>query len=178
MRKLDLPSNPIQDKFLLSPARFKIFRAARRVGKSFTAAKDVISDVLMPGTRGWIIGPCVDDKTEILSKRGWLTYKEIKINDVVLTLNKNGMGEGQKCEKVIIQPSEGSLISIEQRGHSSATTINDKWLVGYITSNPRKRTLGHRFTTTEEMTKPNEFILTASNVVNLPTEKVYEDAFV
>ena len=57
MRKLDLPGNPIQDKFLLSPARFKIFRAARRVGKSFTAAKDVLADVLMPGTRGWIVGP-------------------------------------------------------------------------------------------------------------------------
>ena len=53
-RQLGLQSNPIQDEFILSSARFKIFRAARRVGKSFTAAKDVIADILMPGTRGWI----------------------------------------------------------------------------------------------------------------------------
>lgn len=59
LKGLDLQTNDIQDKFTSSSARFKIFRAARRVGKSFTAAKDVMPDILSPGvpTRGWIVGP-------------------------------------------------------------------------------------------------------------------------
>lgn len=75
---LGLPSNPTQDAFLSSRARFKIFRAARRVGKSFTAAKDVLADICMPGTRGWIVG---------------LTYsiaeKEFRyIHDFLIRMNK------------------------------------------------------------------------------------------
>lgn len=59
LRELELETNDIQDEFTASDARFKIFRAARRVGKSFTAAKDVMPDILNPAipTRGWIVGP-------------------------------------------------------------------------------------------------------------------------
>jgi hypothetical protein len=47
----------MQDRVNGSNARFKIIRAARRIGKSFMAAKDVLPDILMPNTRGWIVGP-------------------------------------------------------------------------------------------------------------------------
>lgn len=57
LNKLGLETNKKQDEFILSDARFKIFRAGRRVGKSFTAAKDVLGDIMMPNTRGWIVGP-------------------------------------------------------------------------------------------------------------------------
>lgn len=57
---LDIASNPIQDAFLASEARFKLFRAARRTGKSFSAAKAVMPKVLTPNTRGWIVGPTYD----------------------------------------------------------------------------------------------------------------------
>ncbi|MEO0215663.1 MAG: terminase family protein [candidate division WOR-3 bacterium] len=57
IQDLKLPVNEIQKSFLKSTARFKIFRAARRVGKSYVAALDVLPEILMPNTRGWIIGP-------------------------------------------------------------------------------------------------------------------------
>lgn len=59
IKEMGLQTNEIQDKFTSSKARFKIFRAARRVGKSYAAAKDVLPDILNPAlpTRGWIVGP-------------------------------------------------------------------------------------------------------------------------
>jgi len=54
---LGIASNPFQDRVLASDSRFKLIRAARRVGKSFTAAKAVMPYVLTPNTRGWIVGP-------------------------------------------------------------------------------------------------------------------------
>ena len=175
---LGVSSNDFQDKVLASDSRFKLIRAARRVGKSFTAAKAVMPYVLTPNTRGWIVGPCVDDQTEILSQRGWLSYQEVKAGDVVLTLNSDGLAEWQPCLKVVVQPSVGNLVHMKQRGHDSVTTANHRWLVGYISSNPKKHILGHRFTTTAEMTKPNEFVVCGAPVVNLPAALTYSDAFV
>ena len=57
---LGIATNPFQEKVLASTSRFKLIRAARRTGKSFTAAKAVMPYVLMPNTRGWIVGPTYD----------------------------------------------------------------------------------------------------------------------
>jgi len=78
MADLGLPCNDIQRRFIESNARFKIFRAARRVGKSYIGAWDVIPDVLTPNTRGWIVGPTYD-----------LAEKEFRyIIDFLLKMNK------------------------------------------------------------------------------------------
>ncbi len=78
LRDIGLPSNDVQDRLLKSEARFKIFRAARRVGKSFTAAESVMEKVLTPNTRGWIVGPTYD-----------LAEKEFRyILDFLLKMNK------------------------------------------------------------------------------------------
>ncbi len=60
LEEIGVESNEVQDRFIGSGARFKFFRAARRVGKSFTAAKDVFAEVLTAKTRGWIVGPSYD----------------------------------------------------------------------------------------------------------------------
>lgn len=58
LSKMGLVTNAIQDALINSSARFKIFRAGRRVGKSYTAAKDLFcKEVLVPNTRSWIVGP-------------------------------------------------------------------------------------------------------------------------
>lgn len=169
-----------QLEFHESGARFKFLAAGSRYGKSFSGAMEVLTDILKPNTRGWICGPCVDDKTEILTQRGWLDYKELKIGDMVLTLNMEGKAEWQVCQKIHITPSEGDMISIEQRGHSSLTTIAHRWITGYTTCNTQGkgcRTLGYRIKTISEM-KANDFVLASAPVLNLPTVKKYDDAFV
>ena len=114
LRQLGLQSNPIQDAFVMSDARFKIFRAARRVGKSFTAAKDVLADVLMPGTRGWIIGPSYE-----------LADKEFRyIHDFLIRANKKlGL---PLPEKVRANPKAGDLYILTPWGSEVVGKTADK----------------------------------------------------
>lgn len=60
LRDINVPVSDIQQKFIESSARFKVFRAARRVGKSKTAADASMAQILLPNTRGWIVGPTYD----------------------------------------------------------------------------------------------------------------------
>ena len=50
-RDIELDSNPLQDAIVADPNRFVIFRAAVRVGKSFTAAKRHFGMSLAPKCR-------------------------------------------------------------------------------------------------------------------------------
>ena len=51
-----VPSLP-QLEFHESEARFKFIGAGSRFGKSLCGAYDVLTDILKPNTRGWIVGP-------------------------------------------------------------------------------------------------------------------------
>lgn len=50
-------THPEVRRFHNSESRIKVASAPRRTSKSYAAAKDVLPDVLTPGTRGWIVGP-------------------------------------------------------------------------------------------------------------------------
>ncbi len=97
IKKLGLATNEVQDRLIASNARFKIFRAARRVGKSFSAAKCALPEVLMPNTRGWIVGPTYD-----------LAEKEFRyLLDFLMRMNKKfGL---PKPTKVRSNPKSGEL---------------------------------------------------------------------
>lgn len=91
-KHLGVAYNDIQDKFMLSPARFKIFRAGRRVGKSFTAAKDAaFNEVMKKNTITWIVAPTytlaakefryiIDFLNLISSKMGFPKPKAVRDN--------------------------------------------------------------------------------------------------
>ncbi len=55
--------NPPQREFLYTPSRFKVFKAGRRVGKTYAGGYAVQPPMLVPcpmtgaGQRGWIVGP-------------------------------------------------------------------------------------------------------------------------
>lgn len=97
IRDLELKSNPVQDRLVASQARFKIFRAARRVGKSFSAAKAALPEILIPNSRGWIVGPTYD-----------LAEKEFRyILEFLLKMNKKlGL---PKPTKIRDNPKAGEL---------------------------------------------------------------------
>lgn len=174
--------HPKQVLYHNSNARFKIAVCGRRFGKSKMAATDIEPELLLPNKRFWIVGPCVDEETEILSQRGWLTYRQLQVGDQVLTLNQQGLAEWQPCLDVKTYTGLHAMTRIQQRGHDSFTTPHHRWLVGYTGSDPSnpktRRDLGFRFTTTAEMTKPNEYVLGGAPVLNLPQEPKYQDSLV
>jgi hypothetical protein len=179
---LEYEPHDCQWLFHNSNTRFRVAVCGRRFGKSVMAANDRLTELFKPNrSLGWIIGPCVDATTEILSERGWLTYDQLNEGDIVLTLNEEGLAEWQPVQKVNIYKKQSKVIWIEQRGHSSMTTPHHRWLVGYTgfdKASGKRVTRGYRFTTTEEMTKPNEFVLGGAPVINLPDQPKVKDAFV
>ena len=182
LKDLGIAQNPMQVAICQSTARHVLFRGARRTGKSKAGAERVLRKVMLPKTRGWIVGPCVDETTEILTMRGWLSYQQLQIGELVLTLNDKGLAEWQPCQRINTFLGTHEMVHIQLRGHDSLTTPNHRWLVGYtgsIPSQPKARKiLGYRFVTTETMTKPNEFVLCGAPVLNLPSVSVYSDGLV
>lgn len=94
---LGLETNPLQDRIVGDPRRFCIFRAAVRVGKSFTAAKRHFPLSLLPRSTHWIVGPTYD-----------LAHKEFRYwLDFLLRFQQK---VGKKCiSKVFEQPASGQL---------------------------------------------------------------------
>lgn len=58
--RIDYKPGPGQARFHASDARIKTACCPRRAGKSHSAARDVEPFILMPNTRGWIVGPNYD----------------------------------------------------------------------------------------------------------------------
>nr|WP_229806135.1 peptidoglycan-binding protein [Microbispora rosea] len=135
---------------------------------------------------GWIdIGYCVDEETEILTRRGWRTYKELRAGDIALTLNhETGMTEWQPVLEVCVFPArEREMIRMRGDLHSSLTTPDHRWPVErhrrlaagstrrFVTARERvwatTETLGHR-----------DRILLAAPCADLPGEAKWSDALV
>jgi hypothetical protein len=164
-----------------STARYRIPVCGRRFGKSRMAAMDLLPELFLHDRRYWIVGPCVDVRTEILTQRGWLRHTEIQDGDLTLTLNTRGLAQWQPIQDVARYYGVHEMTKIVQRGHDSMTTANHRWLVGYtgsVDGGKGRAVKGYRFTDTEHMTKSNEFVLGGAPVLNLPVERKYEDALV
>ncbi len=89
------------------------FRIPRNVlcvvlGKSTYARAGIIVNVTP-------LEPCYDKETEILTKDGWKKFKDLKDNETVATLNKNGELEYQKISARQEIPFKGNLIGIKGR---------------------------------------------------------------
>jgi hypothetical protein len=116
---------------------------------------------------------CVDEETEILTRRGWLTHGDLVVGDSALTLNhETGLSEWQAVSAihrydVVDEP----LRSIEARSHSSLTTANHRWPV--ITAAHGRRTWR-----TSQSLNTNCLLPTAAPNGDLPTEPKWSDALV
>ena len=59
---------------------------------------------------------CFDDETEILTRRGWLRFKELEPTDEVMTLNPNtGYAEWQAIEQIHRYPYVGEMLQFRTK---------------------------------------------------------------
>lgn len=97
---------------------------------------DEILRVLAPTGVVWLnVGDtaCVDEETEILTLRGWLTVDQLEVGDVALTLEPaTGMAQWQPVQALHrYEAAVRWMLRMEQPGaHSSMTTANHRWLLG------------------------------------------------
>lgn len=126
---------------------------------------------------------CVDEETEILTSQGWRHRCEVKVGDMVLTLNHiSGLSEWQPVEAVNVFPGVHEMLSIESTTHSSLTTLNHRWPV---IREQNKRTASGDVThyewrawkTTTTFTTADHVPI-AADCADLPTEQKYTDALV
>ncbi|MFF0245150.1 peptidoglycan-binding protein [Streptosporangium sandarakinum] len=149
---------------------------------------------------GWLdIGYCVDEKTEILTREGWKTYRDLRVGDVALTLNhETGMSEWQPVLEICVFPAmERDMIRMEGSCHSSLTTPNHRWPVERyrrrtgtarrkdadgkwlpIGRAPRSLTSRERLWVTSETIGYWDRIPIVAPCADLPTEPKWSDAFV
>jgi hypothetical protein len=59
---------------------------------------------------------CHDEKTELLTKRGWLRFDEIQFGDVVATMNpKTKMFEWQELQDIHIYDHKGEMVALKSK---------------------------------------------------------------
>lgn len=115
---------------------------------------------------------CVDEQTEALTRRGWVTGFDLREGDEVLTLNpETGLSEWHPVQIVSRYEGTHPMRHLEGRSHSSLTTLNHNWIV----RSHHNKKLG--FKMTAEL-NTNDGIVRAAPCVTLPQEAKYSDALV
>ncbi len=120
---------------------------------------------------------CVDEKTEILTQRGWLRYDQVREGDQTLSINpKTGLSAWDTIESVHQYSGQHDLTRMESNQFSALTTGNHRWLVN---SRPTLdgRSGGWRWKTTDTLAYVDG-VPGAAPCVDLPTTSKYSDEFV
>ena len=82
----------------------------------YSCSFEVVEELLKIKNKVFILGnhDCVDEKTEALTKRGWLKYSEIKNDDLVYSFDEiNEKGVWNSINNIIIKDYDGDLISLK-----------------------------------------------------------------
>lgn len=128
---------------------------------------------------------CVDEATEVLTKRGWLTLDEVNTEDECLTVNpQSRQAEWNSVEKVNVFQSSGYMHHFLSTRLDAMSTGNHRWLIegsgelgGHWSVRATNKT--HFKTTSELIESENAKILATTNIpVDGPREKVFSDELV
>lgn len=72
---------------------------------------------------------CLDDQTEMLTRRGWLRHDQVLVGDETLGLRLDGTVSWTSVERVHAFPGHHDMVAWKMRGHDSLSTPNHRWLV-------------------------------------------------
>lgn len=145
--------------------------------RRFALAMDMAPEILL-GTgdaNHW----CVDDQTQILTESGWKFRDQVKVGDMVLTLNhETGCSEwGPIKDLYQAHVFNEPMHSMERVGHSSLTTAGHRWPVLRPRHRDGARYLAREFALTGELFREHS-IVTAAPSQDRPTEAKYQDDLV
>jgi hypothetical protein len=127
---------------------------------------------------------CADETTEILTPDGWRRHDEIAPGSVVMTLDhETGQSEWQPCSAVNrFAVADEPMVSIEGNWHSSLTTLEHRWPVLHRRTrgkqNEARECRLEREWKTSETLRSTDYIVTAAECADLPTEATFDDDFV
>lgn len=79
--------------------------------------------------KNWDIIYCVDTETEALSKRGFLKYNELTLEDELLTLDLNGDSQWSKVLEVFSNNVVTDMYEYKARNFDAFVTKNHRWII-------------------------------------------------
>jgi hypothetical protein len=117
---------------------------------------------------------CVDEKTEALTRRGWLKYDQIHEGDEVLGVDpETGKGAWHKVNSVFRGYRENHpMVRMKGVSFDALTTRDHRWIVWRGDSKERY------YWTTSDSIQSRDHIPLVVPTDHLPTKSVYDDAFV
>ena len=76
-----------------------------------------------------IVGFCVDESTQIMTRSGWKYYTDLVIGEEVYSINPDTqLGEWKKVTNLYVSKEKGLMTHMKSRNHDSLTTGNHNWL--------------------------------------------------
>lgn len=118
---------------------------------------------------GW---GCADERTQILTSKGWRTYDNLAVGDEVLTLNhETGLSEWNPVQKIAVYPPAArKMLSVQSATHSSFTTMDHRW--------PVINRAGQRVWRTTETLNLHDRIPISAKRSDLPAAAVHDDSII
>lgn len=115
------------------------------------------------------------DQTEILTRRGWLTYDQLKIGDQTLGLDpETDEVTWADVEAINVFDHDGPLHRFENERFSALTTPDHRWVFDTKRGKRTIRTSAEIANTTAS----GSIVLSGGTLLHFPTEKKWDDDFV
>jgi len=119
---------------------------------------------------------CVDEETELLTRRGWKHYQEVIENEDIYTLDWHSQkGEWVPVEKILQYEGSHPVRHIRTRCFDAVTTLNHRWWTERYDPYSKKRIREWR--TTDTLRAASSIPLRAEPGSN-PIESIYSDSLV
>lgn len=101
---------------------------------------------------------CVDQRTQILTRRGWQTHTSILATDEVYTINPSTeLGEWKAISSIYVAEVDEEMIHIKSRDMDALVTEDHRWLV------QNKKTKKVYMTRTNKLSTNEQFIVSGNS---------------
>lgn len=106
---------------------------------------------------------CYDDKTEILTNRGWVRFPELKDNDKVAQIDKNTLEMSFVIpDKIVRQNYNGIMYDYHRKNLDFSVTPNHRMLL-FDWNKIKRKNLGSKIVRIDEISKYEQFVAKAFN---------------
>jgi len=174
---------PISQQFIVARAMrnlgLNVENHARVLNFLGNLRKELPVDQAVAHVKKHLFDYCVDDKTEILTARGWQTIYTLEFGDKVLTLDpQTNKSHWSPIISIYARPYSGELNHLRNSRFDALVTDEHRWLK-YGTKTKECHSKPFSFVTTAEIRDKAKIVLKlAGGEYEAPNSKVYPDELV
>lgn len=121
---------------------------------------------------------CADTDTEILTARGWRSYDQVAVGDMVASLSTvDGMAHWVPVQKMnVFDVTDEKMLKIEGKALSALVTVGHRWPVQQRVGTPTGRRMQWQIRTSDQLTLESSVVRSAP--FEFPERATHDDALV